>query len=995
MFHTFALLLTALPLWAAPAFASQDQQEVEKQAYGVVGMDLLENQVNTFTYNRQQDAAVAADVDGNLLVAWGSRRQELGTFGIFAQLLDPRGRPLGTELHVNQFLSGEQAQPAVTFLPNGEALVLWHSVNQLGARTDLFARRFGKGKDGSFQALGDEFLVNQVIADDQLQATLCANSAGQTLAAWTGLQDGRPIIKARWLSTDGPLGDEFRLSDSELHQENLVSLASTSDGFIATWAVRNEAGYPEGLQGCLLTQDGETLARKPFLVSPGTDAFEVEPCVDSALDGSFVVTWMSTQSGQEYVVKARRFAADATPLATAFEVDAGGDGYRNGAQVAVAPDGRFAIAYNVNGPKVGSSPGHRPTQPCMIRLQRFAADGTKLGESFRLNRFNEGTQSLQVGLNAKHMLWTAQDQLLAAWHGNIGSDKRAVGLSLLVPEGFQPPAPPAIEPRPAAQDLDHDLVHGLKVKPDYDPNFIAPSYYPPPAMVGGSGGFEAIQNTGWNPPDPDLAVGMNHIVAVVNGEIAFFDKLGNQSYSAPIAGSGGFWGSVGAGGFVFDPVALYDPHSGRYVVAAADGAGSNDAICIAMSDDGDPNGTWHKYRFPISSTCSFYDFPNLGINEDTIFLAGDCFYGGGNRVFMWDKNRVMNGQSVSMKQIQTAGWTISLGASKNYDTASPGYFATTYSSSTNKVMLKAITNANTTPALHEYEVTVPSFSYPPGANQLGTSNLASTIDWRIKNGVVRNGSFWVAHNTGGNGAKVRWYEFSLNGWPNSGQNPTMRQSGLIDLGNGEHTWFPDINVTDNGDAVLAYNRSSSIQYIGIEFCTRRAGDPLGTFGPSKEMQRSTSPELGSRWGDYAGVEQDPADPATFWNHHEYRTNGWRTWVGEFAINLDLQLSSGAVVAGGNTFLDVSGALAGESVHYLASLSLGSTAPPQLGGLILDLGSVIYLGNSVANASGQASFVTSVPTGAPVGANAYLQAVVQRGVGGADSVKSNLVTEVIQ
>ncbi|MDP7062412.1 MAG: hypothetical protein QF489_05690, partial [Planctomycetota bacterium] len=161
------------------------------------------------------------------------------------------------------------------------------------------------------------------------------------------------------------------------------------------------------------------------------------------------------------------------------------------------------------------------------------------------------------------------------------------------------------------------------------------------------------------------------------------------------------------------------------------------------------------------------------------------------------------------------------------------------------------------------------------------------------------------------------------------------------------------------------------------------------------LVRSTSPETGSRWGDYAGVEQDPVDPYTFWSHHEYRTNSWRTWVGEFSTMEDIALSSGTVTAGSSTILTVNAANPGETVHFLASLSLGSTAPPQLGGLVLDLGSVIYLGSSNANASGMASYAASVPAAAPVGANAYLQAAIQRGIANADSVKSNLVTEVIQ
>jgi hypothetical protein len=962
----------------------------------VAGFDQLEVQANTFTSNRQQDASVAADAEGNLMVAWGSRRQEQGTFGIFAQLLDPRGRALTTELHVNQYMPREQAKPAVTFATDGTAWVLWHSVGQDGSGIGLYARRFGKTEAG-FASLGDEFQVNQVVSGDQIDAVLTAAPDGGVLCAWTGLEEQRQVIRARHFLADGtPAGDEFRLSEDSESYESLVSLTTTDKGVLATWGRRNSALSPEGIGGCLLTFEQEIPKLQEFTVVDGTEALVVEPSIDAAADGSFVVAWMSTVSGNEYQAMAQRFSADLMPLGEAILVEAGGSHKRAGAQVAVAPDGRFLVAYNSYFPKEASSPGHRPTEPTSIRAQRYAADGTPAGDAFRLNRFDDGEQTLLVGVNAKHLLWTAQDQLVAAWHGKLPTDSRGVGLTMFVPEAFQPEAPAPIEPKAAALEVTEEMVYGDPAKPEYDPHFVRGPHVPPPPAAGGTGGFEAIVNTGWNPPDPDLAVGPNHVVTVANGEISFHTKAGVRTFVDTIAGGSGFWGSVGAGGFVFDPVALYDADTGRFIVAAADGAGSNDAICLAMSDDDDPNGTWHKYRFVVAGTCNFLDFPNLGVNEDAIFMAGDCFFGGGNRIFMWDKSLVMNGSPVTMKNLQTSGSTISLGASKNYDSNSHGYFATTYSSSSSRIMLKAITDPNGTPVLWEREVTVPSFSFPPDADQLGTSNRADTIDWRIKNGVVRNDSFWVAHNTGGNSAKVAWYEFALNGWPLSGSNPALAQSGVLDFGNGEHNWFPDINVTDGGDAVIAFNRSSTSQYIGIEFVTRKASDPAGTMSLPKELQISTSPETGGRWGDYAGVEQDPNDPTTFWSHHAYRTSGWRTWVGQFATSQELELTVTPIVAGFNTTWTVDGAAAGETVHFLVSTNAGTWAPPQLGGLILDMGTpASHAGAVVANGAGTATFNIIVPNTAPVGSNAYVQGAIIRGVGGVDSVKSDLETEVIQ
>ena len=215
MLITLLLAPLMVPFSPLQAEATAVAQASQEQGSSLVGYDHLEVQANTFTYNTQQDPAAAVAANGNLLIAWGSRRQEQGTFGVFAQLLDPRGRPLGTELHVNQYVPGEQAKPAVAFGPDGSAMIVWHSVNQTGQATDIYARRFGiVAGTTKFQALGDEFLVNQILPGDQMNAMVASNLAGEMLISWTGYDQQQRVIRARLFAADGtPQGDEFRLSE--------------------------------------------------------------------------------------------------------------------------------------------------------------------------------------------------------------------------------------------------------------------------------------------------------------------------------------------------------------------------------------------------------------------------------------------------------------------------------------------------------------------------------------------------------------------------------------------------------------------------------------------------------------------------------------------------------------------------------------------------------------------------------------------------------------
>ncbi len=993
------MLLTHLILLAIPTSQGSVQECADTPCLTVFTQhDRVELQANTFQSNRQLDPALAADQGGNLLTVWGSRRQEVGTFGVFAQLSDPRGRALTTEIHVNTTLPGFQGRPSVTFLQDGSAWIAWQSLSPAPSECGIFARHFGWLSDEngtrSFGPLSSEVCLHADVGDSPADAVVQAIAGGtEWLVAWASDNPDRTrnLYARRYDASGAPVSEAFRLGDAAL-RESLVSLDSTPLGLVAVWGEQDFSGNPLRLAGALL-HEGKIAKR--FSVATAADGCHVEPCVSAAADGSFVVAWMTAQDDENFVTHARRFSPAADALGDVFAVNAGGSGYFSGALVATAPNGEFVVAYNAVEPKVTTIIGEHPEMPVSIRAQRFAADGSAVGEAFRLNAHDEGEQTLQVGINARHFLWTAEDQIAAAWHGSTPEgDEHGVGLTLLVPKTLQPEAPAVLERVAAAQGLSAEDVYGSEAFPIYNPFFVAGAYVPPPPASGGFGGFQTHSNTGWTPPDPDLAVGPNHIVSVVNGEIAFFTKTGTKLFGQAIAGGGGFWGGQGAGGFVFDPVALFDPFNNRFVVAAADGAGTNDAICLAVSDDDDPNGTWHKYRFSVSATCRFLDFPNLGVSQNSIFISGDCFNSGGNRIFMWDKAQVTTGAAATMRQVQASTGTQSLGATKNYDNAT-GYFCTTYSGSSTKLKLQAITNANTSPVLTTYSLTVPTFSHPNNAVQLGTSNRADTIDFRIKNGVVRNGFLWVCHNNGQNGrSSVRWYQIALNNWPASGT-PTLVQSGDIDPAAGSYTWFGDINVTSTNDAVVAFNRSSATQYISIEYSYRKSGDTAGTMRVPDQLQISSGPETGSRYGDYSGLEQDPTSDTCFWSNHEFINSGWKTWAGGIEIgNTTLNLSLTTLLGGFPTTITVTGLDPNETVSVFGSRTPGTYCPPGFGGLCLEMGgNVKTVGTAVAGATGIASLLRNVPANLS-GRTVYIQAAAMRGGGGASSVKSNPLVEVV-
>lgn len=118
--------------------------------------------------------------------------------------------------------------------------------------------------------------------------------------------------------------------------------------------------------------------------------------------------------------------------------------------------------------------------------------------------------------------------------------------------------------------------------------------------------------------------------------------------------------------------------------------------------------------------------------------------------------------------------------------------------------------------------------------------------------------------------------------------------------------------------------------------------------------------------------------------------GWASAQG-LAIDIDY------VVPGEVATVTVDGAMPGESVRFVRSFKgLGSgPCPAVLGGLCIDMRGPSLVGAATADGQGQAIYTMSVPANAPLGNSVSFQAAIARGVGGIDSVKTDVITADVQ
>jgi hypothetical protein len=417
--------------------------------------------------------------------------------------------------------------------------------------------------------------------------------------------------------------------------------------------------------------------------------------------------------------------------------------------------------------------------------------------------------------------------------------------------------------------------------------------------AGATTGFEAISQTEWGPPDPTLAVGPTHIVETVNAAIAFFDKQGNQTFSAHLGtpGNPGFFEEVGASSnFVFDPKCFYDHKSGRFVVMALEQIGDTESwIDIAISDDSDPNGIWYKYRtfsvIQIDNANYWVDYPGFGFDDNAFYVTGNLFFlngdgdGFGGALFrIFDKSPMLAGDPITvMDVVPDSGASVQV--AQMFGDAPQPLFVSRAAVSSLKVW--TIDNPLTAPSLQSTfvngldPVSGPSQNAPnPGGGEI------STLDGRLMNVHYRDGNLYTSHgiNGGTNQTVSRWYHVDMNGWPNGGF-PSLVQQGEITGDNGEHYFFPAIYSDKDQHVGMISARSSASEFASVQVSGRFPSDPLGTMSDPIELAIGNAGADG-RWGDYLDIAVDPNDDKTFWIVGMYQKagTGWQTWIDSFTVS---------------------------------------------------------------------------------------------------------------
>jgi hypothetical protein len=460
----------------------------------------------------------------------------------------------------------------------------------------------------------------------------------------------------------------------------------------------------------------------------------------------------------------------------------------------------------------------------------------------------------------------------------------------------------AFRPQRVVERASRRILRQAKRPTSYRPQILQLEFRVVPT-ISLTGGFSGMVNTGWNPPDTNIAVGPNHVLETVNESYAIYSKATGSLLAKNTLGSLFSGMDAGSGG-QFDPTVLYDDLSGRFVIEAQvkDAANSASYVDIAVSNSSDPTqGFTEIHQIEVDEGGVYWtDNGKLGYNADAYVFTGNLYtFAGafGHEVIVTvDKSSVLDQDASTLTSYLVDGPNIySLIPARMHGSVAGGpmWFVATSPGGGNSVDVVAMENVlSSTPAFTDNNLTVNNYGLPPAAPQPDFTTV-DTGDSRTLNVEWDNDYLVAAFNSAsGADAAAAWCEFST-----QGSNPTLLQQGIIHPGTGVATDYSSVGVDAAGDLALTYMESSSSEYASVYVTGRLASDPPGTLEPAVLAQSGSGTLLG-RGGDYSGISPDPSAANTFWVGNEYGRSGtaWSTWLAQLQVTSPTGLDAPPTVA---------------------------------------------------------------------------------------------------
>jgi len=331
---------------------------------------------------------------------------------------------------------------------------------------------------------------------------------------------------------------------------------------------------------------------------------------------------------------------------------------------------------------------------------------------------------------------------------------------------------------------------------------------------------------------------------------------------------------------------VFDPTWQRWIVTADafPESATVQRLFIGISKTSDPTGPFFIYNIDVDffNNNDFYDFPQLGIDQDAVLFTANVFSAAGGfrgaDFFSIAKARLYNGLGFSVPIFTGLAGTLAPPIVEDQN-ASTFLIAAPPSGTTLTKFTATNTSHPSSTRLVQSTVTVPSYTVPPNARQSGTSQVLDTSDSRFVNASTQNGTdLWQTHTINLFGFPSAFF-YRINTSTNA-----LKQSGFYYASKTSDDFNASITANAAGNCFVTW--TSTDARVGVNAQVRLSGKlsadaqiTAGTAGFTSPtfLTGNFDPGFGiQRWGDYSAVTLDPSNEATAWLVNE-KINSSSLW----------------------------------------------------------------------------------------------------------------------
>ncbi|RXJ71845.1 hypothetical protein CS022_19475 [Veronia nyctiphanis] len=382
-----------------------------------------EQTVNTHQDDIQWSSKVAHFSDNSFVVAWESRDQDSGDWGIFGQLYDAAGNKQGNEFQLNTDTAEYIWSVDLAVFSDDTFMAVWGSENSTGDVNKHAGRRF----DSDANPLTDELVLHSS-SSSQYSPRISALPDDRYIMAWTSREysSNYNLIAQIFNTDDTKQGSEtYITSETNQHLWEPKIAVFSDGGYVITWYGLHTVGKYH-----VFAQRFDSNGNK----AGDTDIVQTTllghndyPDVTVLPDDSYVIVWLSDKEGTPttHDVHGRRYHRDGTPYGDDFIINttsadgSQGENLRHPAVTSLI-DGGFAVTWNLTGPSSTSN----------VYVQRFSSTGDKVGDVLNVSSADNTSGSTELDLS------TASDgTLLVTWadtsNGTDDVKVRAYGMTSL------------------------------------------------------------------------------------------------------------------------------------------------------------------------------------------------------------------------------------------------------------------------------------------------------------------------------------------------------------------------------------------------------------------------------------------------------------------------------------------------------------------------------------------------------------------------------------